>query len=48
MVALLSFPVDLFGVAVVFIAMMAGMLAATPPSKHPAEHTTPAAGYGAR
>jgi hypothetical protein len=30
MLALFSFPVDLFGAAVVFIALMAGMLAAAP------------------
>jgi len=30
MLAFLSFPIDLFGVAVVFIALMAGMLAAAP------------------
>jgi hypothetical protein len=30
MLAFFSFPVDLFGVAVVFIALMAGMLAAAP------------------
>jgi hypothetical protein len=30
MLALLSFPVELLGIAVAFIALMAGMLAAAP------------------
>src|SRR5262245_30022458 len=40
MLALFSFPVDLFGTAVVFIALMAGMLAAAPElSRHRCEQS---------